>query len=336
MKYSFISTFFKIIVALVFIAVIAFVSYFIIANKLFMDKTLISNEISINHGDSFNKVYNKIYKDLDAPYGNKLYLAKVLGFDKKIQPGYYIAKNTPATEFMNKIITGSQTQIKVTIPEGYNLFDIAKKLDQLEIASEEEFLSLVFDEQYIEYLTKEQYQSLEGFLFPGTYNMPKHYGAKKTIEVLYHAFKLNLPKDFTKKITMNRLSFYDAIKLASIVQKETYSEKESPIVAAVFLNRLNINMRLQADPTIIYGKYLNFDGNIRKVDIQDAKNKFNTYRHNGLPPTPISNPSTMALEAVMHPSNVDYLFFVANNKGEHLFAEDYRTHVNNVNTYQKK
>lgn len=327
------------LIALIIISVIAaglFVTYVITTNKSFLNKTHLNIELDIKNGDTFNSVYKKIYKGVKVPYMHYLYLTKIMNIEKKIKTGYYQSNDISLAKLIEVITDGKQTLIKVTIPEGYNLFDIGTLLQKLYIMTKDEFVEVAFDRQLIEYLLKEPYESFEGFLFPGTYYIPKEFTPKEAITLFYQGFKDNLPKGFKKKVEANNLTFYQGITLASIVQKETYSKEESDIVAGVFYNRLKLKMRLQADPTIIYGKYINYDGNIRKKDILDAENKFNTYRHSGLPPTPISNPGVIALEAVMKPKDTDYLYFVANDKGKHLFSATYREHVNNVNKYHKK
>ncbi len=327
------------LISLIVISIIAaglFATYVITTNKAFLKETHINIELDIKNGDTFRSVYKKIYKGIKVPYMHYLYLTKIMNIEKKIKTGYYQSNDITLEKLIEVVIDGKQTLIKVTIPEGYNLFDIGTLLQKLYIMPKDEFVTAAFDRQLIEYLLKEDYESFEGFLFPGTYYVPKEFSPKEAITLFYQGFKDNLPKDFKKKVEARGLTFYQALILTSIVQKETYSKEESDIVASVFYNRLKLNMRLQADPTIIYGKYISYDGNIRKKDILNAENKFNTYRHSGLPPTPISNPGVIALEAVMNPKKTDYLYFVADDKGQHLFSATYREHVNNVNKYHKK
>jgi UPF0755 protein len=126
----------------------------------------------------------------------------------------------------------------------------------------------------------------------------------------------------------------DVVTLASIVEKETGVPEERPLIASVFRNRLNRGMRLQTDPSVIYG-IPDFDGNLRRRHLNDADNPYNTYRISGLPPGPIASPGADALRAVVNPAETDYLYFVSRNDGTHAFSSSYREHVLAVNRYQK-
>ena len=210
-------------------------------------------------------------------------------------------------------------------------------LDEV-FAKKDEFLSLVFNKEYVKKGTGNDYKSLEGFLFPGTYKLPKKFKVEYVVDTMYTDFKKYVPADFKEKVAAQGLTEYEAIILASIVQKETYNVFEAPIVASVYYNRLNIDMILQADPTILYGKFLRgeYEIKIGKADLRDETNIYNTYKHKGLTPTPICNPSLIALEAVANPAKTNYLFFVASKDGEHLFSETYDVHRRYVNEHQKQ
>lgn len=310
--------------------------FWVFQNETFLQNTHIKMEIQIDKGDSPKKVYKTIFKELKTPVGFKLYILKIKDFGKNIKYGYYSSANMSVGTLLLNIEEGIESTVKITIPEGYNIYEIAAAMERLDINDKETIIEAAFNPNIILSVTGSNYQSLEGFLFPGTYFFPKNIDIEKMFKTMYAVFKKNLPLDFKEKVANMGFSEYEAIILASIVQKETYSQEEAPLVASVFLNRLKLNMRLQADPTIIYGMYRDFDGNIRKANIKDGTNVYNTYRHNGLPPTPICNPSLIAINAVINHAYTKYLYFVANNKGIHFFSETYDQHVNNVNRYIRK
>ena len=130
------------------------------------------------------------------------------------------------------------------------------------------------------------------------------------------------------------LSMHEVVVLASLIEKETGAPEERPLIAAVFLNRLGRGMRLETDPAVIYG-IAGFDGNLRRVHLQDESNPYNTYQHAGLPPGPIANPGAAALRAVVEPAGEDYLYFVARKDGTHQFSRTYGEHVRAVNRFQR-
>jgi UPF0755 protein len=131
------------------------------------------------------------------------------------------------------------------------------------------------------------------------------------------------------------LSMNEVVTLASIVEKETGAPSERPMIASVFANRLRLNMRLESDPTVIYGVAA-FDGNLRRSDLDDTANAYNTYQHYGLPPGPISNPGLDALRAAVDPAPSKLLYFVSRNDGTHEFSETYGQHVEAVDRYQRR
>lgn len=333
----------KIIVSLVSLVILAAVAvlitafYFYSSSKSFLDNNKVTAELFIEKGHSYSKLYSEIFSNIETPAGLDLYLRKIVKLPQNMKFGYYMADNISYSEFINNIMNGVQSTVKVTVPEGFNLFDIANAIDKAGVADKVDFLSLVFNKDYVKKVTGGDYDSLEGFLFPGTYKFPKNYKVEYIVDTMYGDFKKYLPADFKEKVVAQGLTEYEAIILASIVQKETYNVFEAPIVASVYYNRLNINMILQADPTILYGKFLRgeFEIKIGKADLKDETNIYNTYKHKGLTPTPICNPSLIALEAVANPAKTNYLFFVASKNGEHLFSETYDVHRRYVNEHQK-
>ncbi len=333
----------KIITLLVVVAVLGVLTvslaggYIYASSKEFLNNKLITKEITIEKGHSYAELYKDLFDNVSTPLGFDIYLKRVVKLPQNMKFGYYYADNITYSQLIHNIKNGIQTTIKVTVPEGFNLFDIANAVDKAGITKRDDFLSAVFNKNIVKEVTGQDYTSLEGFLFPGTYFFPKNASPKVIINTMYGDFKKNLPANFKEKVAAHGLSEYEAIILASIVQKETYNIIEAPVVASVYYNRLNIDMILQADPTILYGKFLrgHYEINISKQDLRDETNRYNTYKRKGLTPTPICNPSLIALEAVANPANTKYLFFVASKDGEHLFSETYDIHRRYVNEHQK-
>ena len=217
----------------------------------------------------------------------------------------------------------------VTIPEGFNQFDVAAAIEQAGLGSRADFLTAAADVSLIKDLDPEA-TSLEGYLFPDTYRFTRTQSMHDFVAAMVHRFKqearaLNLTNDVHRTVTM-----------ASIVEKETSAADERPMVAAVYYNRLRIKMALDADPTVIYASLLagRYNGAIHQSELQ-ANSPYNTYRNPGLPPGPIANPGRASLDAAMHPAEHDFLFFVSDAAGHHRFARSLDEHNHNVAMYRR-
>lgn len=305
----------------------------IINCNTFLDETIITKKITVKKNEPFITTYNNLIGGLTPPLLFKRYMIHVMHFHSKRKYGHYRIENQPIAELIKHIESGKQHNIKITFPEGYTIFDIAKTASKLNKISEKEILDLTKDRLFIKQLLNSNFSSLEGFLYPDTYLIPPDSSAKTLLRMMVNNFKNNLPEDFNNRVKALGLSFYEGVSLASIIQKETFKNNESPIVASVFYNRLKYNMRLQSDPTVIYGMS-NYNGNIRKKDLLNKQNIYNTYKHNGLTPTPICSPTAEALNAVVNPAITKYLYFVADKKGNHIFSKNYKEHRRNVRKYQ--
>lgn len=308
----------------------------IINCEKFLDSTLVTVELEIEKNATFNDLYRRLFEHLDTPPGFRIYLIKKMKLDKNIRYGYYRADELPVRRVLDAVMKGRQSTIKITIPEGFNIYDTANRMSERIVESASAFLHTVKDKAYIRNLTGQDFTSLEGFLYPDTYFFPPKSEPGYVISAMYQMFLKQMPEDFDSKAAALGLSRYEAVILASIIQKETYDPAEAPIISSVFHNRLKYRMRLQADPTIIYGLYPEFDGNIRKTDINDRDNPYNTYKINGLPPTPICSPSKVALEAAVNPADTKYLYFVADKDRRHIFSKNYQEHMRQVYRHQKR
>jgi UPF0755 protein len=279
--------------------------------------------LDIATGDSINKILSNFpISSLEQSllkiflYTNKIHL---------IQAGHYDVKSKTWGEIFMDFSEGNIKEYRFKIQEGSNIFDLKKLL----LSSK-----LKLDCPDFNCLSN-QLNFTEGTLMPETYFYNFNSPASNILIKSQDSFIEYAELLWQKKQPSNPLKTLDeAIILASIVEKEAGNNKEKPIIAGVFLNRLNLNMRLQADPTIIYGLLPNFNGNITKINLQDSSNKYNTYKIKGLPPTPIAMISKSSLEAVILGLPNNYVFFVAKGDGTHYFSTKYADHLKAVRKFQ--
>ncbi|MGI9534908.1 MAG: endolytic transglycosylase MltG [Thermodesulfobacteriota bacterium] len=265
-----------------------------------------------------------------------LFLAAVFltGSKNSLKAGEYeIVKDSSLEQIMNMFVSGQVLLRKVTIPEGKNIYEISGILKEANITDSEEFIGLTTDGYYVSSLLGTNADSLEGYLYPDTYFFPKNADADNVIKIMAERFK-TVYKEL-KQSDKKNLSDHEIVILASMIEKETGINSERKLISAVFYNRLNKGMRLECDPTVIYGLGTGFNGNITKKDLSEAT-PYNTYKINGLPAGPIANPGKESISAALNPSEVDYLFFVSKGDGTHVFSSNYRNHINAVNKYIKK
>ena len=242
---------------------------------------------------------------------------------------------TPA-QALEELLKGEIVLHKVTVAEGLTSMDIATLFEDAQIVRADEFKKLVDDAAFARSLGVPA-DRLEGFLFPDTYEFTKEAGARAVITAMVKRFQQAWTADFADKAKSQGLDELGAITLASIVEKESGNPNERPIIAGVFYNRLKKGMKLETDPTIIYGLILRgtWDGNIRKKDLQDATNPYNTYVIKRLPPGPIANPGAESLHAVAYPAIHSYLYFVAAGScGKSVFASTLVEQEKNIARWQ--
>lgn len=325
---------------IIFLLIISFLTtsalgIWIVRSENFLENNYVTLSLNIEKGESYRKTYNKIFRHLNTPFMFDVYLKYVYDFAKSRKFGHYKSDNLPLKQLLSNITEGRQHTVKVTIPEGFNIYDIAKELSKHKIVNYEAFIDKATDDGFVYETTGRNRESLEGFLYPDTYFLPKNAKISDITKLMYKNFQKNVPENFLKKLADEELNFYEGLILSSIIQKETFSNEESRVVASVFLNRLEKGMRLQSDPTTIYGIYSKFNGNLKKKHLKNEKNIYNTYRHSGLPPTPICNPSKTAMSGLANHAETEYLYFVSDSEGKHIFSKTYRKHRRNVNKYQK-
>jgi len=224
-----------------------------------------------------------------------------------------------------------------TVKEGETIFDIAHDLEAAKYMTAEAFLKAAQDPSPIKDLFPDA-RSLEGFLYPATYNLPHHATAVDLTGMMVKKFR-----EAVTRLAPNGLknaegaeSLGSVVTMASLVERETPKPGERPVVAGVFTNRLEKNMPLQCDPTVIYALQLdgNYRGTLTSRDLR-MDSPYNTYVYKGLPPGPIGNPGEVALEAALHPAQTTYLYFVANTQGGHFFSSTLAEHNKNVARYHR-
>ena len=222
----------------------------------------------------------------------------------------------------------------VTIPEGYTMFDIAKAMEDAGLGSASDFLRIAETQtQLISDLAPEA-TSLEGYLFPNTYQFTRTESLEEMAAAMVHQFR-QVAQEIGLNAGLNS-HVSKVVTMASIVEKETAAPEERPLVASVYYNRLAQNMALDADPTVIYAELLvgTYQGSLHHDDLA-VNSPYNTYRFPGLPPGPIGNPGRSSLEAAMLPDSTKFLYFVSDGNGHHRFARSLEEHNRNVAAYRR-
>ncbi len=261
-----------------------------------------------------------------------IFWALLKGGSRDIKAGEYsLNQSMSPARILTILASGAVKTHPLTIPEGLTAEQIADILAQKGLVDKGEFMALAMDKNLAASYHIDG-QSLEGYLFPDTYLLSRDMGARQIIDLMIKRFWdifSNLKKGHETPMSLREI-----VTLASIVEKETGLAEERPLIASVFLNRLKRRMRLESDPTVIYG-LKDFDGNLTKKDLQ-SPSPYNTYRNRGLPPGPIANPGRESLKAVINPAQTDYLYFVSRNDGSHYFSTTLREHNRAVIRYQKR
>jgi UPF0755 protein len=266
--------------------------------------------------------------------GKNLFIlwALLKGSAGDIKAGEYSLNQSMAPIRVFDILTsGAIKTYPLTIPEGLTAEQIADLLAKKILVNKMEFISLVMDKTLVASYHVDG-PSLEGYLFPDTYVISKDIGARELIDVMVNRF-WNVFNTLTKG-QKDLMPLLETVTLASLVEKETGLAEERPVIASVFINRLKKRMRLESDPTVIYG--LNdFDGNLKRKDLR-FRSPYNTYINYGLPPGPIANPGRDSLMAAINPAKTNYLYFVSKNDGSHHFSATLKEHNRAVVKYQKR
>ena len=308
-----------------------FISYLLNPAPLSKDPAVV---ITIPKGMSTRQIFtllaeNKLIHD-DSRF---FLLVKLMGDSAILQAGEFLLHtNQRPTQLIQELSEARPVAHAVTIPEGLRLEQIADRFARDGWADRYRFLEAARDPELAREFGIKGVDSLEGYLFPDTYHLVRSGGDERMLVRMMVKRALAVWDSFGN-VDDRALSRHQIFTLASIIEKESANNEEKPVIAGVFFNRLKKKMRLQSDPTVIYG-IKNFDGNLKRSDLRKPT-PYNTYTIPALPPGPICSPGKESLKAVLWPADVSYLYFVSKNNGTHHFSKTLREHNNAVRKYQK-
>ena len=263
--------------------------------------------------------------------------AKLSGEERKLQAGEYrFADAATPGEIVSRLARGDVYAHIVTFREGLTMWEMAGVFASSGIGTAADFLAEARSPARIKDLDARA-TSLEGYLFPDTYRMPRTSGAKGLVDAMVAGFRREFDAGLQAAASAEGLTVHETVTLASIVEKETGQAQERALVSAVYHNRLRIKMPLQCDPTVIYALQLarRWNGNLTRNHLS-MNSPYNTYKYPGLPPGPIASPGRASLEAAVRPAAANYLYFVSKNDGTHVFASTLAEHNRNVQQWQVK
>jgi len=303
----------------------------IINNPISVDKDI---NIEVKEGDTFYGILNSLNNDnliKGIPF-IKTYIM-INGIEVDVKPGTYnIEKDITLKELIEKLNEDPMDYISFTVPEGYTIEDIAKKLDDENIITKEEFINAVENfnlPSYVKEDIKKKY-NLEGYLFPDTYNLREEYTAEDIIRIMLDRFELALSTAIEETgVEINDDDVERIITIASMIEKEAVLDEERKIISSVIQNRIAIDMILQIDATVIYamGEHVN----TVLYEHLEVDSPYNTYMYYGLPVGPISNPGLKSIIAAIEPEDTDYLFYVLKDDNSHYFTDNYDDFINKQN-----
>jgi len=252
---------------------------------------------------------------------------------KTLKAGEYKFEDpASALDVRHRLIRGDVYARTVVVPEGYNLYDIAAAVEEAGLGPAADFVAAANQDVALVRDIDPKAKTLEGYLFPDTYQFTRIDSAHDIAGAMVRRFR----QEAEKIGLLGNPDIHRIVTMASIVERETAVADERPLVAAVYYNRLDKNMALAADPTVVYAALLagRYRGTIYQSDLQ-FDSPYNTYKFAGLPPGPIANPGVASLQAAMHPSKTGFLYFVSDNNGHHRFARTLQEHAQNVAAYRR-
>ncbi len=292
-------------------------------------------DFTIKPGSSLRQTARQLVEaGIDMPAWQFTLLARILGRASAIKAGSYeFEQGLTPWLLVEKLTRGDVSQAEIIFPEGWGFRQMRAALDANPALTHE--TASMSEGQILEKLGLSQ-QVAEGAFFPDTYLFAKATSDLAILKRAQRQMQQSLEREWAGRAEgLPYATPYEALIMASIVEKETGKPEDRRMIAAVFINRLKRGMLLQTDPTVIYGMGEKFDGNLRKRDLQ-ADGPYNTYMRPGLPPTPIAMPGLASLQAALHPAPSDALYFVARGDGTSQFSRTLEEHNRAVNKYQRR
>lgn len=321
------------LLVLVLIAIVALAGWGIYFAKQPITLPAASHDLVLKHGSSLRGIAQQMVREgvLAEPW-TFIFLVRAQGLAGEIKAGNYeLHEGMTNYDLFLMITDGITSQRSITFIEGWTFRQIREALNRHE---DVRHLSIpMTDEEILRQIGATE-RVAEGLFFPDSYFFDSGMSDLDILKRAYGTMQRKLAKAWeTRAPSLPYRTLYDALIMASIVEKETGRASERPMIASVFLNRLKLGMRLQTDPTVIYGMGENFDGNLRKRDLL-SDGEYNTYTRAGLPPTPIAMPGMAAIEAALHPAQSKALYFVGKGDGSHAFSATLNEHNRAVHRYQ--
>jgi UPF0755 protein len=289
--------------------------------------------IVIPAGQSLKTTTEVLFKNgiITSPFKFNL-VARLKGYDKHLKAGEYaLSASMAPIQIMEKLVKGEVELYKITIPEGFNIYQIADLVAEAGFAQNSNFIEAATNAELADRIGINA-KTFEGYLFPETYYFPKKVKVETIISTMVDRFWKVFNPTWQQRADQLGFSIHQIVTLASIIEKETGAPFERPVISSVFHNRLKKKMRLESDPTVIYGLE-NFDGNLKRAHLE-APTPYNTYKIKGLPIGPIANPGAKSLEAALYPADTKFIYFVSKKNKTHQFSTNLKDHNQAVQKYQ--
>ncbi len=334
----------KILYILIFVGIIAGASAIFLPTYLSTSANASVVEVIVPKGASLTYVSDELYSK--GVIKNKIwfkYKAKEAEVDRKIKPGTYSIPSGATLEDIFALLEKGipDKPVVLTIPEGFTLYQIAQKVEELGLGTKDDFIKATeeyFNSKNYDFDTKDLYFNLEGYLYPDTY----HFTERQTVDDIVKSLAETMESVFTDEYKARakelNLSIHQVLTIASLIEREAINDAERATISGVIYNRLEKGMLLQIDASVIYGigKGKEHTSDIYQSDL-DRADPFNTYKVPGLPPGPIASPGKASIEAALYPEDTDYLYYVlSENEDKHMFSKTFSEHQKYVEAYRNR